>query len=106
MGAPEPQADILNSLAGIDRVIHEPARLMILIYLEPVQSADFVFLMRVTDLTWGNLSSHLSKLEAAGYVEIEKEFKNKKPRTVIEITPEGREALDKYRSTMNGVLNE
>ena len=57
-------------LADIDRVIHEPARLMILAYLYVVESADFLFLMRQTGLTGGNLSSHLSKLEAAGYVDI------------------------------------
>ncbi|MDX1435914.1 MAG: transcriptional regulator [Anaerolineales bacterium] len=105
MGASEPQSDFVSSLAGIDRMIHEPARLMILMYLAPVQSADFVFLMRATELTWGNLSSHLSKLEEAGYVEIEKEFKNKKPRTVISLTTEGREALDDYRKTMQNVVN-
>ena len=58
----------------IDRLIHEPARFTILAYLYFTESADFLFLMRQTGLTGGNLSSHLSKLEAAGYISIEKEF--------------------------------
>ena len=61
-------------LAELDRVIHEPARLLLVATLSVVESADFLFLMNQTKLTRGNLSSHLSKLQAAGYVEIKKEF--------------------------------
>jgi len=67
----------------IDRIIHEPARLMITAHLYVVESADYVFLMQNTGLTWGNLSSHLSKLEGAGYVDIIKEFIQKKPHTMV-----------------------
>ena len=80
----------LQPLADIDRIIHEPARLMILALLYVVESGDFTFLMRQTGLTWGNLSSHMSKLEAAGYIEVEKEFVNKKPRTMLRLTDKGR----------------
>jgi DNA-binding transcriptional ArsR family regulator len=66
-------------IAEIDRLIHEPARLMIMAYLYVVESADFIFLMHHTGLTHGNLSSHMSKLEAAGYIEIVKEFVDRKP---------------------------
>jgi DNA-binding transcriptional ArsR family regulator len=95
-----------HPLIGIDRTIHEPARLMVLSYLSAVESADYLFLMRLTGLTWGNLSSHLSKLEEAGYVEIEKLFVHKKPHTVARLTESGRQALQTYRKTMQKVLTE
>ena len=96
----------LHPLADIDRVVHAPARLMILTYLYVVESAEFIFLMRLTGLTWGNLSSHLSKLEEAGYVAIEKEFLGKKPRTMIRLTDRGREAFRAYKQRMQQVLEE
>jgi DNA-binding transcriptional ArsR family regulator len=96
----------LEPIAGIDRLIHEPARLMILALLYVVESGDFTFLMRQTGLTWGNLSSHLSKLEDAGYVEIEKEFVGKKPHTMLRLTDEGREAFREYRRSMKQVLDD
>jgi DNA-binding MarR family transcriptional regulator len=92
-------------LAEIDRVIHEPARLLILAYLSVVESADFLFLMNQTKLTRGNLSSHLSKLEAAGYVEIKKEFVEKIPRTLLRLTEQGRNAFHEYRRIMQQVLD-
>lgn len=95
----------LHSIAEIDRLIHEPARLMILANLYVVESADFIFLMRQTGLTWGNLSSHLSKLEEAGYVDVEKEFRGKKPHTMLHLTDEGRGAFSEYRQSMKQVLN-
>jgi DNA-binding MarR family transcriptional regulator len=95
----------LHPLVDIDRVIHAPARLMILTYLYVVESADFIFLMRLTGLTWGNLSSHLSKLEEVGYVEIEKKFVNKKPHTMIRLTDRGRTAFQEYKQSLQEVLN-
>lgn len=95
----------LQPLAEIDRVIHEPARLLILAYLSVVESADFLFLMNQTSLTRGNLSSHLSKLEAAGYVEIKKEFVEKIPRTLLRLTDQGRTAFQRYQSNMKQVLD-
>ena len=96
----------LQPTAGMDRLIHEPARLMILALLYVVESGDFTFLMRQTGLTWGNLSSHLSKLEDAGYVQIEKEFVGKKPHTMLRLTDEGRAAFREYRQSMKQVLDE
>jgi DNA-binding transcriptional ArsR family regulator len=93
-------------ITEIDRVIHEPARLLILGFLSVIESADFLFLMRQTELTRGNLSSHLSKLEAAGYVNIKKEFVKKIPRTLIRITGPGRKALQDYKTSMMQVLKE
>ncbi|MFC1634128.1 winged helix-turn-helix domain-containing protein [Planctomycetota bacterium] len=95
----------LKPLTEIDRVIHEPARLLILAYLSVVESADFLFLMNQTGLTRGNLSSHLSKLEAAGYVEIKKEFVDKIPRTLLRLTEDGRKAFQEYRHNMKQVLD-
>jgi len=100
----EKSSEELGSIADINRMVHEPARLMIMAVLQVVESADFVFLLHQTGLTRGNLSSHLSKLEAAGYVAIEKEFVEKIPRTLIRLTSDGREAFQVYRQSMMQVL--
>ncbi|MGB2696368.1 MAG: transcriptional regulator [Candidatus Zixiibacteriota bacterium] len=96
----------LQPIADIDRVIHEPARFMIMAYLYVVENADFLFLMRQTELTRGNLSSHLSKLESAGYVQIKKEFVEKIPHTLLSLTKKGRKAFRAYRQNMKQVLKE
>ena len=88
----------------IDKDIHEPARLMILSYLFVLESADFVFLRGQTGLTWGNLSSHITKLEEKGFVTTKKEFVRKKPRTMVELTEEGRNAFLHYREVMRKIL--
>jgi len=90
----------------IDKLIHEPARLMIMAHLYVVESADFLFIMRQTDLTFGNLSSHLSKLEKAEYVNIKKEFVGKKPHTMLELTKKGRAAFLDYRKRMKQVFEK
>ena len=92
--------DELPSIPEIDKIIHEPARLTIIAYLYVVDSADALFLQRQTGMTWGNLSSHISKLEAAGYIKVTKEFLGKKPHTTLQLTREGREAFKKYRQDM------
>ena len=97
--------DVLNIIANIDRVIHSPARLMILTYLYVVESGDLVYLMRQTGLTWGNLASHVSKLEEAGYIKIEKEFVDRKPRTWLQLTETGRNAFQNYRKQLTAALN-
>jgi DNA-binding transcriptional ArsR family regulator len=103
---PEANSESPKPFAEIDRLVHEPARLTILAHLYVVESADFLFLMRQTGLTWGNLSSHLSKLEAAGYIEIEKKFKGKKPSTMLRITSKGRNAFLDYRKSMKHALDQ
>ena len=100
-----PTNEDLQPLAGIDKLIHEPARLMILATLHVVESADFLFVERQTGLTRGNLSSHMSKLEDAGYIEITKEFVDKIPRTLLRITGVGRSALLDYTNNMKQVLD-
>jgi DNA-binding MarR family transcriptional regulator len=94
-----------HPLAAIDSIIHAPARLMVLTYLYVVESADYVFIMNMTGLTWGNLATHLNKLEEAGYVEILKTFKGKKPHTTLRMTETGRTAFQTYRNTMQQVLD-
>jgi len=106
MSPTEPGSAELQPIADVDRLVHEPARLMILAVLYVVESADFVFLMCQTGLTRGNLSSHMSKLEAAGYIEIKKEFVDKIPRTLLRLTDTGRAAFESYRQDMIQVLGD
>ncbi|MFC2162023.1 winged helix-turn-helix domain-containing protein [Acidobacteriota bacterium] len=94
----------LKDISKIDRIIHEPSRFLILSYLAVIENTDFLFLMNQTDLTRGNLSSHLSKLEAANYIEIKKEFIYKIPRTLIRMNKRGREAFSLYRRKMKNFL--
>jgi len=89
--------------AELDRLIHEPARLTLTALLFAVEEADFLYLLRESGLTKGNLSSHLAKLEEADYVEIEKSFVGKIPRTVCRLTPEGREAFKSYRAHLKRI---
>ena len=102
----EPSSTDLAALNDIDRLIHEPGRLMLMALLYVVQSADFTFLMDQTGLTWGNLSTHLTKLEEAGYIAINKEFKGKKPHTTINLTKQGRTAFREYKKSMQAVLDD
>jgi DNA-binding MarR family transcriptional regulator len=95
----------LSLLADLDQVIHAPARLMVLTYLYVVESADYVFLMHLTGLTWGNLATHLNKLEEAGYIEIEKTFKGKKPQSIVRLTERGRSAFQNYRKNIIQALD-
>ncbi len=90
----------LRKVAEVDRLIHEPARLMIVTILSAVDSADFLYLQRETDLTKGNLSSHLSKLETAGYIDIQKTYRGKIPLTVCKLTETGRAAFKEYRERL------
>ena len=90
----------------IDKIIHEPARLQIMTQLYVVAEADFIYIMHQTGLTWGNLSSHMSKLEAAEYIEVKKEFVDKKPHTILKLTTRGREAFEKYRNAIDQVFKD
>lgn len=96
----------LHPLADIDKVIHSPARLMVMTYLYVVEKADYLYLMRLTGLTWGNLSSHLTRLEEEGYIEIEKTFVEKKSHTMLYLTDKGREAFREYKQQMKEVLDD
>ena len=83
-------------LQSLDRLVHEPSRLSILVALSACDKADFLFLLNITGLTKGNLSSHLAKLEQGELVSIEKTFEGKQPITYVALTGEGREVLKSY----------
>jgi len=91
--------------AEIDRLIHEPARYQIMASLYVLKRAEFLFIRNHTQLTPGNLSSHLAKLESAGYVLIQKKFAGKMPRTYLSLTVAGRKAFEAYRSGMKEMLS-
>ncbi|HJN49549.1 MAG: transcriptional regulator [Pseudomonadales bacterium] len=95
-----------HPLSNIDKLIHEPARLMVMIHLYMIDSADFLFLMRQSGLTEGNLSSHLGKLEKAEYVAVEKSFVGKRPHTLLRLTETGRTAFQQYHQLMKQVFDE
>jgi DNA-binding MarR family transcriptional regulator len=97
--------DDLRSLTDLDRLIHEPARLMIMTILYTVEEADFLYLLNETRLTKGNLSAHLARLEEAGYVQVEKSFRGKIPLTVLQLTEAGRKAFEEYRVQLQQLMN-
>jgi DNA-binding MarR family transcriptional regulator len=88
----------------LDRLVHEPARLLLMSNLAIVAEADFVYLSARTGLTAGNISSHMTRLEDAGYVHIEKGFAGKRPRTTYALTERGRSAFEVYRRQVDGLL--
>lgn len=92
-------------IEDIDRVVHEPARFRILSCLCAVESADFLFLMRQLGLTQGNLSSHMARLESAGYLQVDKAFENRRPKTFLRLTPAGRAAVEQYVAHMQQLLD-
>lgn len=94
----------IQEVSQLDRLVHEPARLKILLILQAVGEADFLYLQRDGVFTQGNLSTHLNKLEGAGYVEIEKKFKGKVPLTVCRLTAAGERALLAYSRQMLVIL--
>jgi DNA-binding MarR family transcriptional regulator len=94
-------------MAEFDNIIHQPVRLQImssLVTLESGEQIDFVHLRQILDLTDGNLGAHLSKLESAGYVEVEKTFIARKPRTFIKATGKGRDAFDEHIAALKKII--
>lgn len=99
-------ADPFQKMSDVDRLIHEPARFRLMAHLYVVESADFLFLMRQTGLTRGNLSSHMSKLESAGYIEVLKDYIARKPHTMLRLTTKGRSAFREYGRAMKKVFED
>lgn len=95
----------IPSLTSVDRLVHEPSRSVILAVLTAVQSADFLYLQHETGLTKGNLTVHLSKLEAAGYIKIEKTYRGKLPLTLCSITEQGKQAFETYRRQLKEFIH-
>lgn len=94
----------IQAIAELDRVIHEPGRLMIAALLFAVERADFVYLQHETGMNKGTLSSHISRLEESGYVEVEKTYRGKVPQTLLRLTKAGRKAFDQYRRKLKQAL--
>jgi DNA-binding transcriptional ArsR family regulator len=92
--------------AEVDKLVHEPARLVILTILAAVDQADFLYLLREANLTRGNLSAHLSKLEEAEYIRVEKTYRGRLPLTLVELTPNGFHALNTYRHQLKKMLGD
>ncbi len=93
-----------RKLYELDRVIHEPGRLMLVALLYAVEQADFLYLQHETEMNKGTPSSHLSKLEEAGYVEVTKTYRGKIPQTLLRLTAEGRQAFQQYRHRLKEAL--
>jgi DNA-binding transcriptional ArsR family regulator len=98
--APSPGSRALR----LDRVIHERARLAIVSALAATDSLSFTELKALLNVTDGNLSVHARKLEEAGYLTAEKSFRNRMPHTEFRLTPEGRQALDRYIAHMEALI--
>jgi DNA-binding MarR family transcriptional regulator len=93
-----------HSIADIDRLIHEPARYNIMALLYVIEQAEFLFVQNQTQLTPGDLSTHVSRLEAAHYLTVKKKFIGKKPKTFLKLTTSGRDAFEGYRRKMKELL--
>ena len=96
--------DQIRHISEIDRIVHEPGRLMVMALLSAVERADFLYLQHETELNKGTLSSHLARLEEAGYVDIEKTYRGKVPQTLLRLTRGGRRAFEEYRKRMKRAL--
>ncbi len=96
----------IDPLASLNSLIHAPARLKVMTQLYVLDAADATFLVNRTGLTWGNLSTHVTKLEAGGYVKLQKGFRGKKPHTMISLTRKGREEFRQYRASMQKLLGD
>jgi DNA-binding MarR family transcriptional regulator len=94
----------IQTIAELDRVIHEPGRLMVVALLFAVDRSDFIYLQHETGMNKGTLSSHLSRLEEAGYVEVETTYRGKMPQTLLRLTAAGRKAFEQYRPQLRGAL--
>ena len=94
----------IRTIAELDRVIHEPGRLMIVTLLFAVERSDFLYLLHETGMNKGTLSSHVSRLEEAGYVEVSKTYRGKVPQTLLRLTAAGRKAFEGYRRKLKEAL--
>ena len=94
----------IRTIADLDRVIHEPGRLMVVALLSAVERADFLYLLHETGINKGTLSSHISRLEEAGYVAVTKTYRGKVPQTLLCLTGTGRRAFEQYRRKLKEAL--
>jgi DNA-binding MarR family transcriptional regulator len=102
---PAEKTNSAGSYPEIDRLIHEPARYMIMALLYVVEKAEYLFVLNQTGLTPGNLTTHAARLEKAGYLSIQKKFVHKKPKTFLSLSPRGRKAFETYRNDMKNLFD-
>lgn len=95
-----------EAVIEIDKLLHEPARLKIMSKIYNMDSADYLVLKKQTGLSSGNLSAHLTKLEKAGYLNIEKKFRGRRPHTTLKITKKGRDAFSSYKKKIISVFED
>ena len=94
-------------MAELNETIHQPVRLRImatLVTLEQNDEVDFIYLRDLLDVTDGNLGAHLRKLEEAGYITINKTFVERKPRTYVSATAEGRRIFQEHVAALESIL--
>lgn len=103
---PKAKGAAFERLVGADKLVHEPARLAALTALSACESADFVFLQRLTGLQPGNLSQHLAKLEEAGFVTLTRAFARKYPQTTVRLTEAGRKAVAEHWKRLDALKQE
>ena len=95
-------------MAEINKIIHQPTRLSImaaLMTLEPGEQVDFVYLRKLLDVTDGNLSAHLLKLQEARYIKVEKTFVGRKPCSFISVTNKGRGAFEDHVAALQAIVD-
>jgi DNA-binding MarR family transcriptional regulator len=97
---------ISDPVDNLDPLIHTPARLKLMAILYVVENMDYVFLKNQSGYSWGNLSTHINKLEDAGYISIEKGYRGRKPNTTLKLTEKGRQAFQNYKNNMQQILDE
>jgi DNA-binding MarR family transcriptional regulator len=106
MSANQKESPADKPVIAFNQIIHAPARLNILVLLYVVTNLDYVFLKNQTGLSWGNLATHLKKLEEAGYVTVQKGYQGKKPQSIIQLTSKGRTAFQEYKKNLQQVLDD
>ena len=106
MSADQKEKPAEQPVMAINQIVHAPARMNILALLYVVTSLDYVFLKNQTGLSWGNLATHLKKLEEAGYVTVQKGYQGKKPQSIIKLTMKGRNAFQEYKKNLQQVLDD
>jgi DNA-binding transcriptional ArsR family regulator len=96
---------LFKEMTALDKLLHEPSRLAIMTALSGCESADFIFLQRLTGMSKGNLSSHLSKLEEANLIQIQKSFVGKIPNTNVSLTENGLKAINEHWEKLEELRN-
>ena len=94
-------------MAKLNETIHQPVRLRImaaLVTLGPDEEVDFTYLRELLEVTDGNLGAHLRKLEGAGYIDLNKLFVERKPRTFVSATKKGRKVFDEHVEALESIL--